>query len=94
MGLISSKTQLVTSFGLAITIFDYLASSVVYPYYFQIWIFIHFFEGGVAFDEFVDFFSFLNNIQDVDVALTYYHVAGAAIDKGILAIRGLDCNKE
>merc|ERR1719193_764177 len=37
--------------------------------------------SGVAFDEFVDFFSFLNNIQDVDVALTYYHVAGAAIDK-------------
>lgn len=37
--------------------------------------------SGVAFDEFVDFFSFLNNIQDVDVALTYYHVAGAAINK-------------
>ena len=38
--------------------------------------------GGIAFEEFVDFFSFLHTINEVEAALTFYHVAGAAIDKG------------
>ena len=39
-------------------------------------------SGGIGFQEFVDFFSFLHTINDVEAALTFYHVAGAAIDKG------------
>jgi len=40
---------------------------------------------GIEFEEFVDFFSFLNTINDVEVALTFYHVAGAPIDKATFA---------
>ena len=39
-------------------------------------------SGGIEFGEFVNFFSFLNTINDVEVALTFYHVAGAPINKG------------
>ena len=42
----------------------------------------HRLTGGITFEEFVDFFSFLHTINDVECALTFYHVAGAAIDKG------------
>ncbi|XP_055712215.1 calcium uptake protein 1 homolog, mitochondrial isoform X2 [Phlebotomus papatasi] len=38
-------------------------------------------EGqGISRDDYLDFFHFLNNINDVDTALTFYHIAGAAID--------------
>jgi hypothetical protein len=30
------------------------------------------------------FYHFLNNINDVDTALTFYHIAGASIDHGKL----------
>jgi len=40
---------------------------------------------GITFEEFVDFFSFLHTINDVECALTFYHVAGAAIDKATFA---------
>lgn len=29
------------------------------------------------------FFTFLKNINDVDTALSFYHMAGASLDKGI-----------
>lgn len=29
----------------------------------------------------MNFFHFLNNINDVDTALTFYHIAGASIDQ-------------
>lgn len=32
----------------------------------------------------MDFFHFLNNINDVDTALTFYHIAGASIDQATL----------
>ncbi|XP_022111971.1 calcium uptake protein 1, mitochondrial-like [Acanthaster planci] len=35
---------------------------------------------GITFKEFMDLQSFLNNIRDIDTALSFYHVAGAAID--------------
>lgn len=35
---------------------------------------------GVSFEEFVALQNFLRNISDVDTALSFYHVAGAAID--------------
>lgn len=38
---------------------------------------------GISKDEYLKFFHFLNNINDVDTALTFYHIAGAAIDQGI-----------
>lgn len=37
---------------------------------------------GVSKDEYLRFFHFLNNINDVDTALTFYHIAGASIDQG------------
>ncbi|XP_043473184.1 calcium uptake protein 1 homolog, mitochondrial-like isoform X1 [Leptopilina heterotoma] len=39
---------------------------------------------GVNKDEYLKFFHFLNNINDVDTALTFYHIAGASIDQTTL----------
>ncbi|XP_026475772.1 calcium uptake protein 1 homolog, mitochondrial-like [Ctenocephalides felis] len=39
---------------------------------------------GISKEEFMDFFHFLNNINDVDTALTFYHIAGASIDQATL----------
>lgn len=35
---------------------------------------------GVSLDDYLQFFHLLSNINDVDTALTFYHIAGAAID--------------
>ncbi|ODM99084.1 Calcium uptake protein 1, mitochondrial [Orchesella cincta] len=35
---------------------------------------------GVSLNDYLQFFHLLSNIQDVDTALTFYHIAGAAID--------------
>lgn len=37
---------------------------------------------GITFEEVENFFTFLKNINDVDTALSFYHMAGASIDKG------------
>ncbi|CAG0920089.1 unnamed protein product [Notodromas monacha] len=34
--------------------------------------------------EYLEFFHFLNNINDVDTALTFYHIAGASVDQATL----------
>lgn len=39
---------------------------------------------GISRDDYLKFFHFLNNINDVDTALTFYHIAGASIDQGTL----------
>lgn len=46
----------------------------------------HFRENskGISNKEYLDFFHFLNNINDVDTALTFYHIAGASIDQTTL----------
>lgn len=36
---------------------------------------------GVTFQEYYDFSQVLKNINEIDTALTFYHVAGASIDK-------------
>lgn len=36
---------------------------------------------GISKTDYLDFFHFLNNINDVDTALTFYHIAGASIDQ-------------
>ncbi|XP_074987011.1 calcium uptake protein 1, mitochondrial isoform X5 [Caretta caretta] len=42
----------------------------------------HFQEGeGLTFEEVESFFTFLKNINDVDTALSFYHMAGASLDK-------------
>lgn len=38
---------------------------------------------GLTFEEVESFFTFLKNINDVDTALSFYHMAGASLDKGI-----------
>ncbi|XP_036192927.1 calcium uptake protein 1, mitochondrial isoform X3 [Myotis myotis] len=44
----------------------------------------HFKEGkGLTFQEVENFFTFLKNINDVDTALSFYHMAGASLDKGL-----------
>uniref|UniRef100_A0A803TPS8 Calcium uptake protein 1, mitochondrial n=1 Tax=Anolis carolinensis TaxID=28377 RepID=A0A803TPS8_ANOCA len=43
----------------------------------------HFQDGeGLTFEEVENFFTFLKNINDVDTALSFYHMAGASLDKG------------
>ncbi|XP_034473288.1 calcium uptake protein 1 homolog, mitochondrial isoform X2 [Drosophila innubila] len=39
---------------------------------------------GISKEDYLDFFHFLNNINDVDTALTFYHIAGASIDQQTL----------
>ncbi|XP_060517895.1 calcium uptake protein 1 homolog, mitochondrial isoform X3 [Cylas formicarius] len=39
---------------------------------------------GVSKQDYLNFFHFLNNINDVDTALTFYHIAGASIDQATL----------
>ncbi|KAG7200316.1 hypothetical protein KM043_017780 [Ampulex compressa] len=39
---------------------------------------------GINKEEYLKFFHFLNNINDVDTALTFYHIAGASIDQATL----------
>ncbi|XP_065085054.1 calcium uptake protein 1 homolog, mitochondrial isoform X2 [Ochlerotatus camptorhynchus] len=39
---------------------------------------------GVSKEDYLNFFHFLNNINDVDTALTFYHIAGASIDQATL----------
>ncbi|CAH1246099.1 MICU1 [Branchiostoma lanceolatum] len=39
---------------------------------------------GVTFEDYKNFFQVLKNINDVDTALTFYHVAGASIDPATL----------
>ncbi|XP_077270279.1 mitochondrial calcium uptake 1 isoform X2 [Temnothorax americanus] len=39
---------------------------------------------GIGKEEYLKFFHFLNNINDVDTALTFYHIAGASIDQATL----------
>ncbi|KAI5710125.1 hypothetical protein M8J76_015546 [Diaphorina citri] len=36
---------------------------------------------GISKEDYLKFFHFLNNINDVDTALTFYHIAGASIDR-------------
>ncbi|CAF3813699.1 unnamed protein product [Rotaria sp. Silwood1] len=40
---------------------------------------------GISFKDYENFHNFLRNIHDIDVALTFYHIAGGAIDKQIFA---------
>ena len=35
---------------------------------------------GIHLKDYLDFFHFLNNINDVDTALTFYNIAGASIE--------------
>ncbi|KAK7862725.1 hypothetical protein R5R35_005994 [Gryllus longicercus] len=39
---------------------------------------------GISREDYLKFFHFLNNINDVDTALTFYHIAGASIDQATL----------
>jgi hypothetical protein len=38
----------------------------------------------ITLGEYLEFFHFLNNINDVDTALTFYHIAGASVDQGAI----------
>uniref|UniRef100_A0A4W5QY69 Calcium uptake protein 1, mitochondrial n=1 Tax=Hucho hucho TaxID=62062 RepID=A0A4W5QY69_9TELE len=42
---------------------------------------------GITFEEVENFFTFLKNVNDVDTALSFYHMAGASIDKVMLRRR-------
>ncbi|XP_038599746.1 calcium uptake protein 1, mitochondrial isoform X2 [Tachyglossus aculeatus] len=45
----------------------------------------HFKDGeGLTFEEVENFFTFLKNINDVDTALSFYHMAGASLDKATM----------
>jgi hypothetical protein len=38
---------------------------------------------GISFNDYQNFYNFLRNIHDIDVALTFYHIVGGAINKQI-----------
>lgn len=38
---------------------------------------------GISEEDYLKFFHFLSNINDVDTALTFYHIAGASIDQSM-----------
>ncbi|XP_055639199.1 calcium uptake protein 1 homolog, mitochondrial-like isoform X2 [Toxorhynchites rutilus septentrionalis] len=40
--------------------------------------------AGISKEDYLNFFHFLSNINDVDTALTFYHIAGASIDQATL----------
>ncbi|CAL8359399.1 unnamed protein product [Boreogadus saida] len=40
--------------------------------------------AGITFEEVENFFTFLKNVNDVDTALSFYHMAGASIDKATM----------
>lgn len=39
---------------------------------------------GISYDDVKAFFQLLDNISDVDTALTFYHMAGASVDRSTL----------
>jgi hypothetical protein len=39
-------------------------------------------QTGISFKEFEDFFQMLRCIQDIDIALKFYYLAGTPINKG------------
>ncbi|RWS28665.1 calcium uptake protein 1-like isoform X2 [Leptotrombidium deliense] len=41
-------------------------------------------ERGITMKDYLDFHYFLQNINDVDIALTFYNIAGASIDEATL----------
>ena len=43
-------------------------------------------QQGVTFKDYLDFFSFLRNIGEAEIALTFHNAAGKAIDPGISII--------
>ncbi|XP_074648377.1 calcium uptake protein 1, mitochondrial-like [Tubulanus polymorphus] len=52
---------------------------------------------GISFDQYLNFYTFLKHINDVDTALTFYHVAGASIDQVTLkhvakTVAGIELN--
>ena len=46
-------------------------------------------QQGVSRDDYIKFFCFLRHINDVDTALSFYHIAGASIDPGKIHSRQL-----
>lgn len=47
---------------------------------------------GITFEEVENFFTFLKNVNDVDTALSFYHMAGASIDKGMPTYFHFSCS--
>lgn len=44
-------------------------------------------EGkGITFEEYLSFWKFLKSVNDVDTALSFYHLAGVSIDQGMLSV--------
>jgi hypothetical protein len=39
-------------------------------------------EEGISLEDYLSLFNFLQNINDVDIALAVFNIAGASIDQG------------
>ena len=49
----------------------------------ETWLICFFFTfQGISFEEYLAFWKFLKSINDVDTALSFYHLAGVSIDRG------------
>lgn len=42
-----------------------------------------FFNQGITFKDYLAFFSFMRNISEADMALSFHNAAGKAIDPGL-----------
>lgn len=45
-----------------------------------------FYFQGITFEEYLSFWKFLKSVNDVDTALSFYHLAGVSIDQGMLSV--------
>lgn len=72
----------VTVADLIVTVCGRFSSFLARLNFFLPYFFLSFSTQGITFEEVENFFTFLKNVNDVDTALSFYHMAGASIDKG------------
>ena len=46
---------------------------------------------GIAFKDYMDFFCFMRNISEADMALSFHNAAGKAIDPGMIILSNIIC---
>uniref|UniRef100_M3ZTQ1 Calcium uptake protein 1, mitochondrial n=1 Tax=Xiphophorus maculatus TaxID=8083 RepID=M3ZTQ1_XIPMA len=71
----------VTVADLIVTVCGRFSSFLARLNFFLPYFFLSFSTQGITFEEVENFFTFLKNVNDVDTALSFYHMAGASIDK-------------
>ena len=50
--------------------------------------YLYYFSQGITFKDYLDFFCFMRNISEADMALSFHNAAGKPIDPGIQFLTG------